>query len=360
MESSEPDSRTRFLLSQLMSIQTSIRKLEARKLEMEDLILHDLFKPPGSISRQAALSSDIRMLSLLPVRRSPVDCPHYAGWAVRPGEIAGVDAEVVNLPPVDDDGHLVVVRNEAATVHPMADVTVVVHPDMDKEGAVALIQKIAAELQREGLPARPEEMHAEFPRERAPISELPEFAEVEENHEQAPGTSPAEKGPTRTSLAGKLADALAGCFVAAEANVIGLADKIQVSLRHELDLLHGDIDGLTSLLTEQESATSAARESCERLEQSVKSLERAESERRGAVGAVEDGLQQLREQMQALISQSGRQEEVIAGCRKSIEQIALRLERHAGVIRSIHEKQTIQAETSRQLQEAIRTLGMEG
>lgn len=353
MSSQSSDYRSRFLLTGLTAIQSGIKKLEEKKLAFEDLILRSLFgSPEGRPEHREA--GEIELLEVLPSRHSLEDCAHYLSWSIRPEEMPGGEEY---LKYADTEGHVIAARMETAVTHPTADVTVVIHPDLSKEEAVALLLKLGSVLERAGIHRGPATLHTGQKLEGiAPARQL-EVAGAETARLETPRPMPIPvEQPAGRGLA-RLMDALVEFFAEADKRILARVDRAQAELRKEVVNLRGDVAHLLQL---QEQVDRLARsvseekpaeqESLQQLAAAVQNLQHAESRRLGDVEALRD------ETRVTLTEQTRRQQDEFSAFRSSLEIILERLNRHAEVIRSLNEAQARHAAALRYISDALKQL----
>ena len=137
----------------------------------------------------------------------------------------------------------------------------------------------------------------------------------------------------------KLVETLTEYLAADESQVIALAERTQASLRQELQTFHDEVGRLASDVSEQQSVGHAVKEICDQLAHSMRTLHETDATHAERLEALQAETQRITGQLESLSAATRQQQGEVHTLRRVMDQIVERLNRHADVIRSLHELQ---------------------
>ncbi len=338
-----PDQQSRssgkLLLAELNNLQEGIRRLEEKKLALEDIILSVIFRPPGEPAAEPAGTGVPELPDTLPLRHSSVDCPHYFGWTLRGDKRPLDESEKEYLRFVDSDGHLIAADIETTFHYPMADLIAVLHPDLEQDEAVRLIMKLGSVIQETGIHQGAAKLHTgqELPASlflKAPVP-TPARPELKVVPPRFNGGAQGPGGPAP----GTLVETLTQCLAAAEGHLVALAEAAQESLRQELQTLGAEVEHLATEISTQHSLGREVKESCDQLAESMSALRGMESSNAGRLDVLQSEAERFAGREESFSLQVRQQQDELKALHGSMEEVLERLNRQADVIRNLHEVQ---------------------
>ncbi len=329
-------SKANLLVAELNTLQEGIRRLEEKRLALEDNIIGVIFSPPSEPVAQPATTTLSEFPESLPIRRLSAECPHYFGWNLVAEEHRVEDSERGCLPFADPDGHLIAATIGPAFHYPMADLVVVLHPDLKQDNAVRLIMKLGSLIREAGVHQGPAKLHTGQEIPASLFLQASVSAQNSAGLKTVPPRFEAERPSPGGRPSGRLLEVFNGCLTAIDSHFVALAEGTQESLQQDLHTLRTEVEHLTGEISEQESLCSAAKASCEQLSEAMGMLREVESTNVERLDALQVEADTLAGSDESLSLQMRKQQDDLKALRSAIDKVVERLDRQAEMIRSLH------------------------
>lgn len=339
MSEQQSHSSGKLLLAELSSLREGIRRLEEKRLALEDNILAVIFRPPGEVAAQPAAIGLPELPESLPLRHLPVDCPHYFGWTLRAEGRPLDDSEKGYLRFVDSDGHLIAANIEPTFHYPMADLVAILHPDLGRDEAVRLILKLGSVMQETGIHQGTARLHTGQELPASLFLQVPVPAPTSPELKVVPPRFDGEGPVSGERPTDKLLEILTECLTSVESHLVALAEGTQASLRQDLQTLRAEVGHMVTEISAQRSLCRAVKTSCDQLTEAMRVLREMESSNAGQLDVLRTEAERFAGYEESFSLQVTQQQGELKALRSAIDEAVERLNRQADAIRNLHKVQ---------------------